>query len=166
MPPVVIIVQFPQQGHKSPSLTQQVYSNSLPDGITLSWFKDPSQSIALNLRSHVRETCQSKSQLRIHSGPVSDRYEVYSGKPFRAYTRLYGLCLYQLMQAISGIQIVERERKIRGQVIRDFLLLFFSNRVKTLHFNMVVFFFFWFRVFVNEFNNYFVQNVYYITLQL
>ena len=76
MPPVVIIVQFPQQGHKSPSLTQQVYSNSLPDGITLSWFKDPSQSIALNLRSHVRETCQSKSQLRIHSGPVSDRYEV------------------------------------------------------------------------------------------
>ena len=31
---------------------------------------------------------------------------------------------------------------------------------------MVVFFFFWFRVFVNEFNNYFVQNVYYITLQL
>ena len=36
MPPVVIIVQFPQQGHKSLSLTQQVYSNSLPHGITLS----------------------------------------------------------------------------------------------------------------------------------
>ena len=41
--------------------------------ITLCWFKDPSHS---RLCSHVRETCQSKSQLRIHSGPVSDRYEV------------------------------------------------------------------------------------------
>ena len=147
MPPVVIIVQFPQQGYKSPSLTQQVYSNSFPHSITLSWFKDPSQSIALNVRSHVRETCQSKSQLRIHSGPVSDRYEA--------------ICrLFQAFRQWNAKEKESKRKKIRGQIIRDFLLQFFSNRVKKLHFNMAVFFSFWFRVFINEFNNYFVQNVF------
>ena len=59
-------------------------------------YSDGSKTQVSRLRSHVRETCQSKSQPRIHSGPVSDRYEVR---------------LYELMLAISGIQIVEHERK-------------------------------------------------------
>ena len=51
--------------------------------------------------------------------------------------------------------------------MRDFLLLFFSNMVKKLHFIMAVFIFcFGLESLKKELNNYFVQNVYYITLRL
>ena len=76
------------------------------------------------------------------------------------------------MLAISGIQIVEHERKrerakekseVRS-VLGFFCFCFFQTGQKTAF--QYGGLFFCFGVFVNEFNNYFVQNVHYITLQL
>ena len=94
MPPVVIIVQFPQQGHKSLSLTQQVYSNSLPHGITLS---DGSKTQVIFDCAHMYEKLVNQNLNYVYT-----RAQSPTGM------RLY---LYELTQAISGIQIVERERK-------------------------------------------------------
>ena len=84
-----------------------------------------------------------------------------------------GTILKSQMLAISGIQIVEHERKRERakekSEVRSVLGIFasvFFKQVKKFISLWRSFFLFWFRVFVNEFHNYFVQNVHYITLRL
>ena len=64
----------------------------------------------------------------------------------------------------------KRERakeKSEVRLLAIFLLLFFFKHGQKIAFHYGgLYFLFWFRVFINEFHNYFVQNVYYITLRL
>ena len=56
-----------------------------------------------------------------------------------------------------------KEKSEVRSVLGFFCFCFFQTGQKIAFQYGGLFFLFWFRVFVNEFNNYFVQNVHYIT---